>query len=290
MAQLTLSGFADEAAVDLAGQITALRENRLHYVELRQVDGLNIADFDMSKTREVRQVLDQNDISVSCLGSPIGKINLSDPFKPHLEKMRRLCETAHGLNAPLIRIFSFYLPSDHTPDQCRQEVIEKMGRLLDLAAADECILLHENERDIYGDIPERCLDLHQQFGDRLRGILDPANYLLVSADPLAGMKRLFDWIDYLHIKDVRISDQRIVPAGIGDGSIPEIIKLFNQKKGRRFLSVEPHLTHFSGRDQLEKDSSNTPDLLAQDYTYTDGPTAFRAAVDACRTLLEKEMQ
>ncbi len=285
MARLILSGFADEASPCLDGQIDALTDNKVAYVELRQVDGINVADFTPEKTATIAQKLKGHQIHVSCLGSPIGKIKLTDSFPEHLEKMKQLCDTAHRLETSLIRIFSFYLPEQQTPEQCREEVIERVGRLLDIADAQSCTLLHENERDIFGDVPERCLQLHRAFESRLRGILDPANYLLVDADPLQAMVELDEWIDYLHIKDVRLSDKRIVPAGKGDGRLPEIINLMKKKEGSRFLSVEPHLTHFAGREALEKDSSNTPEQLADEYTYADGPSAFKAAVQACRSLL-----
>lgn len=288
MSKFILTGFADEAAQDLYGQIKALQDNQMSFVELRMIDGESIADISQAKAKEVKAALQKSDIGVSCLGSPMGKINLADSFGEHLEMMRRLCETAHILATDKIRVFSFYLPENQTPEQCREEVIERLGRLIDIAVAESCVLLHENERDIYGDIWERCLDLHKAFGEKLRGILDPANYLLVGSDPLAAMQELFPWIDYLHIKDVRLKDQRIVPAGEGDGRIPEILELMRQKPGQHFLSVEPHLTHFAGRDQLEKDSTNTPAYAdaGDDYTYRDSISAFTAAVRFCRRLID----
>lgn len=285
MAQLALSAFADEAAPDLDGQVQALQENGVGYLELRHVGGVNVADFSADQTRDIAKALAAKDLKVSCLGSPIGKMNLKDPFPPHEEAMKRLCQTAQTLKAPYIRIFSFYLPAGQTPADCRQEVLERLDRLLSIAASEGGpMLLHENERDIYGDIPERCLDLQKELGGRLGAILDPANYLLVEADPYEAMLRLEPWVEYLHIKDVRCKDQRIVPAGMGDGRLPEIIDRMRLKEGQRFLSVEPHLTHFDGRDQLEQDSSQTPD---DDFAYEDGFAAFRAAVSACRQIVEK---
>lgn len=283
MGQLVLSGFADEAASGLSEQIQALQLAGLSHVELRMVDGISIADVDSVKAKQVHEQLENAGIKVSCLGSPIGKISILDPLEPHLDVMKRLCQTAHQLQTDRIRVFSFFMPQDENPARYRSQVIDRLGRLLDLADAEACTLLHENERDIYGDVPERCLDLHQTFGHRLRGILDPANYLLVNADPWQAMQQLEPWIDYLHVKDVRRSDQRIVPAGAGDGSLAKLMRVMRGKPGERFLSVEPHLTHFSGRDQLEKDSSQTRED-GGDYTYPDGLTAFLAAVDACRTL------
>jgi len=285
MGRLVLTGFADEAAIGLKEQVQALRTAGLSHVELRMVDGISVADFDHAMAQQVHQTLEAARIEVSCLGSPIGKISVLDPIGPHLDVMKRLCQTAHQLETDRIRVFSFFIPQGKDPADYRGKVIDQLGRLLELAESEGCVLLHENERDIYGDIPDRCLDLHRTFGTRLRGILDPANYLLVDADPWQAMQALEPWIDYLHVKDVRRSDQRIVPAGAGDGSLAALMRVMRNKPGDRFLSVEPHLTHFSGRDQLEKDSSQTREDDG-DYTYPDGLTAFLAAVNACRTLSE----
>jgi sugar phosphate isomerase/epimerase len=238
------------------------------------------------KAKMVARQLADGGIQASCLGSPIGKTWLDQPFAPVAEMMRRLLETASILSTDRIRVFSFYLPAGQTAADCRDEVIDRLGRLLDLADDAGCRLLHENERDIYGDTRERCLDLHQALGTRLRGILDPANYLLVGTDPLAAMHDLDEWIDYLHIKDVRLRDTRIVPAGFGDGRIIDILSLMARKPGSHFLSIEPHLTLFAGRDKLEHDPGGVIPAASDEFVYPDGPTAFAAAVAACRKLVE----
>jgi len=281
-----LTGFADEAAVNLPEQIKAMKSCGLHFVELRQVDGINIGSFSEEKARSVAGALTDAGIGVSCLGSPVGKTVLDTPFEPVAEMMRRLCENAHILQTRYIRIFSFYLPKGQTAAECRGEVIDRLGRLLDIAEKQDITLLHENERDIYGDTRERCLDLHQALGVRLRGILDPANYLLVGTDPLAAMHDLEPWIDYIHIKDVRLADNRIVPAGAGDGQIPEILRIMSRKPGQHFLSVEPHLTLFAGRDQFEKSTGAVIPTASDEFVFPDGPSAFAAAVSATRTLVD----
>lgn len=285
MATFELTGFADEAAVSLPDQIAILKENNMRYVELRQIDGMNIGSLTAKKAKEIAVQLEDHGIGVSCLGSPLGKTKLDQPFEPVLEMHKRLCENAHLLKTPRIRIFSFYLPEGKSASECRSEVIDRLGQMLDIAEQEDITLLHENERDIYGDTKERCLDLHRAFGTRLRGILDPANYLLVGTDPLEAMRQLNPWIDYLHIKDVRLRDRRIVPAGAGDGKIPDILKIMAQKPGLHFLSIEPHLTLFAGRESLEKDPCAAVPASGDDYVYEDGPTAFAAAVTACRNLL-----
>lgn len=52
----------------------------------------------------------------------------------------------------------------------RGKVMEQLGRLVDYAKANEVILLHENEKDIYGDVADRCSEIMQKefYGDHLR--------------------------------------------------------------------------------------------------------------------------
>ncbi|NLB44587.1 MAG: sugar phosphate isomerase/epimerase [Clostridiaceae bacterium] len=283
MTRFFLSGFADEAAVELDRQIAVLKQNDMRYVELRQIDGKNIGSLTDGEARSAAAKLSDSGIGVSCLGSPLGKTRLDEPFEPVAEMVKRLCGHARTLDTTLIRIFSFYLPQGQSAADCRGEVVDRLGRMLDLAAQEGVTLLHENEKDIYGDTLERCLDLFEALDGKLKGILDPANFLQVGTDPLEAMRQLLPWIEYVHIKDVRLKDRRVVPAGAGDGHIADILALMNGKGGDRFLSVEPHLTLFAGREKLEKDSG--PVLSASDeFVFADGPAAFAAAVAAIRQL------
>ena len=113
---------------------------------------------------------------------------------------------------------------------------------------------------------------------------DSGNYVLVGSDPLAGAKALYDWIDYVHVKDARTADRLIVPPGAGDGRYPEILTLLAAKPGVLFTAIEPHLTLFSGRDQLEKKTAGTP-TAADGFVYPDAETAFAVAVEAFRALV-----
>lgn len=287
MSEIILSAFTDEAAADLAGQLRAMQANGLQAMDLRAVDGINVADLTPAKTRQVRDALSAEGFSVACLASPIGKIGIGDPFAPHLDKMKRLCETADLLDCRRVRFFSFFIPAGQTAADCRAEVLERLDQLLRIGTDAGLRLLHENEKDIYGDITERCLDLHQVFGERMGGIVDPANYLQVGSDPLQAMQTLNQWIEYLHIKDVRLSDGKLMPAGQGDGHVAEIIKLYTAIPERRHIAVEPHLFAFSGLSKLEKNpvsqkAAATGGLVSE---AEQALAVFATAISACRTLL-----
>jgi len=289
---ILLSAFADEAAQDLEGQIQALTLNRVPGIELRTVDSVNVADFDPLMTARVKNAFDRASIQVHCLATPLGKVKIDSPLESELERLKRLSQTAHALDCQRLRIFSFYVPAGHAAEY-RDEVMLRLERLLEVAAAEGIRLFHENEKDIYGDILERCADIHQTFTGKLGAILDPANYIQVGSDPLQAFATLDPWIEYLHIKDCRRSDGHIVAAGLGDGQIAEILRLFLAKPGRQSIAIEPHLFEFASLKSLEIHMSGNPGS-GQDVgvggDYTDALTAFAAGIAAFRTLAAQQSQ
>ena len=279
MSKWIISAFADEHSRSLEGQICALKENDLDHIELRFIDGKNIADMTENQVSELKKTLDMNGIAVSAIGSPLGKINLADDFEAHLEKTRRVCHTANILGADKIRIFSFYLHSGKSRKECRGEVTEKLGRMLDIADGFGVKLCHENEANIYGESPEYCLDLLEHFDGRLRAVFDMGNFVLDGCDPVKGYDMLKPYIEYFHIKDA-LAQGAIVPAGCGDAHIEELLHRFSRDSGKAvLLSIEPHLQTFDGLNALVGKSFDNP------YKFDSLKSAFNEAVKRTKELL-----
>ena len=110
MEHIILSGFSDEIAPELDLQLAALQEWDVTHLELRAADGVNVSDFTPEKVREVKAKLEAAGISVSSIGSPLGKIGIQEDFAPHLDKLKRTLEIQKELGAPYVRMFSFYIP------------------------------------------------------------------------------------------------------------------------------------------------------------------------------------
>lgn len=174
-------------------------------------------------------------------------------------------------------MFSFYPPKGEDIAAYRQQVIDQLGAMLDAADAQDIVLAHENEKGIYGDIPERCLDLVETFGGRLKCIFDPANFIQCGARPADAYPMLKKHIYYFHMKDALLADGSVVPCGMGDGSVPEILKDYGGDETG--LTIEPHLKVFAGLNALQGEE------LHHKYAYSDNRTAFRAAVDAVKSIL-----
>lgn len=289
---ILLSAFADEAAQDLEGQIQALIANKVPGIELRTVDSVNVADFDSTMTARVKTAFDQASLKVHCLATPLGKVQIDSPLESELERLKRLSQTAHALDCQRLRIFSFYVPAGRAAEY-RDEVMMRLERLIEVADAEGVRMFHENEKDIYGDILERCVDIHQTFQSKLGAILDPANYIQVGSDPLQAFKALDAWIEYLHIKDCRRSDGHIVAAGKGDGQIAEILNLFLANHNRQSIAIEPHLYEFASLKTLEIHMTGDPGSgqeVGVGGDYPDALTAFAAGISAFRTLAAQQNQ
>lgn len=269
--------FADEASSEINGQIKAMLRNRLDGLEIRNVDGINIADITCDKAREVKSALDAEGLVVWSVGSPIGKINVYDDFVPHLDKFKHTLELSNILGSENMRIFSFYIPEGVAHKDCQNEVLDRLGKMAEIAKSFGVILCHENEKGIFGDTPERCKILLDNI-DGLFGIFDPANFVQCGVDTLAAWEMLSDRIRYMHIKDSK-RDGTIVPAGKGDGNVREIVSRFVENGGRDF-TMEPHLTVFEGLATLEREGEQSNVTNA----FADADTAFDIACMVFREL------
>ncbi len=277
---MKIYAFADEASANIDEQIKAMKENRLDGLEIRNVDGVNIAEISDNKAKEVRKKLDDACLRVWTIGSPIGKIDIEkDDFTLHTEKFKRTLELADILGAENIRLFSFFTPAENR-DSYKDKVIERLGAFSEIAKVSGITLCHENEKGIYGDTPERCLEIHKALPE-IKAIFDPANYVQCKVDTLKAWEMIKPYVKYLHIKDA-LADGNVVPAGKGIGNVKYILDEF-KKLGGDSVTVEPHLTVFDGLKALEKEDDKS--VVGEVYKYSSNTEAFSAAVSALRELI-----
>ena len=265
----TLSGFIDEISPDFTQQCEVAAGLGLKYAEVRSAWDVNILDLEPGRLEVMKQTLAAHGLRVSSIGSPIGKIFIDEDFPPHLARMRHAAEVATFFGAPYIRIFSFFLRPGTDPAAHRDEVIERMRALTRVAEAADVILLHENEKEIYGDVPSRCLDIVRSVGSPyLRLAWDPANFVQVGVRPYTeGYDLLRSHLEYVQIKDAHAADGTVVPAGEGDGEVARTIDALHHDGFDGFFSLEPHLSAatatggFSGEELFRTAWQAFTDLL-----------------------------
>lgn len=279
MSNVIIGAFADEAGGKLNEQIAAMLDNGVKHLEARMVNGKNFIDCTVDEARAIKAELDAHDLRIWSIGSPLGKINVTDPMKPHLDKLKHTLELADIMGSERIRMFSFFIPEGEDPAIYRDEVMERLSRMVEVAEGSGVKLCHENEKGIYGDTAARCKDILDSVPG-LGGIFDPANFIQCGQDTLEAWALLHDRIDYFHVKDC-LADGKVVPCGKGIGNVPEILKKFIAAGGRQ-LTVEPHLTVFDGFAALEKDGAKTK---IDAFAYPSKRAAFDAAVTALKESL-----
>jgi 3-dehydroshikimate dehydratase len=241
---LKISAFADEISDDLDIQIENLAANGVGYIELRGVWGKNVMALDEAEIREVKRRANASGIGFSAVGSPLGKFPIDGDFSLQMEGLKKALEVAQILEAPYIRLFSFYLPEGKDPSAYRSQVLDWLGRMIAEAENTPVILAHENEKGIYGDTGARCLDLYSSLqSPAFTGIFDFANFVQCNQHPYADCwSMLRPYIRYFHVKDAKYNSGQVTPAGLGDGDILPILTEAFAAGFEDFLTLEPHLS------------------------------------------------
>lgn len=248
-----ISGFSDEISQDINVQFEALNRMGISYFEPRGINGKNISKMSEEEIYELKKLMDKSGIKVSSIGSPVGKIRVTESFDEHFDMFKNIVKFAKILGTRYIRMFSFYPGEDEVwTEAYKQEAFRRLACMIEYAKQEDVVLLHENEKGIYGDTGERCLELMENFyGDHFKAVFDPANSVQVKEDTWNAYEMMKPYIAYMHIKDANLSDGYVVPAGKGDGKVSNILKDLFASGFDGYLSIEPHLGFFEGLQDLE---------------------------------------
>ena len=266
----TLSGFGDEVDSEPILQVGVLQALGAQHIEVRSAWGTNVVDFDDTILARLKSVLDSRGMSVSAIASPIGKVPAAAPAEDELGRLRRIISTAHALETKYIRIFSFYRDADQSPEDIREPVMERLKLFASEAEEAGVVLVHENEKDIFGDTPERVLDIMKTVNSpALQVAWDNANFVQVGVRPYTeGYAMLRPYLAYFQIKDALAATGEVVPSGEGDGQLRETIGALAADGFAGFASLEPHLAE------------------AHDLGGFSGPLGYGRAARAFRSIAE----
>ncbi|MGL5188688.1 MAG: sugar phosphate isomerase/epimerase family protein [Cetobacterium sp.] len=282
---MKISGFIDEIDIGFKKEVEIIKNLKMKFIELRSIDGKNISEMSLSEIDEIQKYLLEKNIEVSCIASPIGKINIEnenfeEEFIEHFKKFKNVIEIAKRLKVKYVRVFSFFLNKENKK-KYENIIFEKIESFLKEVDGTDLVLLHENEKGIYGDDIESCLnliELTKKNSNRFKLIFDPANFVQVGVSPLKAYQKLKRYVEYVHLKDAKYSSNENVLIGTGDGQIFEILRELKNDSYENFLSLEPHLTNFSTLQSLEHES-----VKDRKVEFKDGKEAFETSL---KTLLE----
>lgn len=267
----SLSGFGDEIDDDPELQVAVLQALGASAIEIRSAWGVNVTQFDDSQLTRIAHVCEDHGMSVSAIASPIGKSELDAPIAYERNRLQHTIDVAHALHSNYIRIFSFY-HSGRTVDDARNTVIDRVGQLVALAESENVILLHENEKGIFGELPANILDMMRSIDSAsLRVAWDPANFVQVGISPYRDAFALLrPYFSYLQVKDAHAVSGIVTEPGGGDGELAETVRALADSGYAGFASMEPHLA------------------MAGKFQGYSGPVAFGRATRAFREIASSE--
>jgi sugar phosphate isomerase/epimerase len=262
-----ISAFADEISTDIQIQMDHLLENGINWCAMRGANGKNVMEFEEFQIKLIKTQFNNRGIKFSCVGSPIGKIKISDPFEPELARMKKAAKLALAFDTKVVRIFSFYVPAGEH-DQHKAEVLKRMKALVETAKTEGVNVELENEKGIYGDTADRQLEILEHVNaPNIRIAFDFANFVEVGQDPLQAWPKLKKYVVDFHIKDFK-KGGGVTPIGEGDGRAKEILKDAFAGGWAGYLTLEPHLSAagqfsgFTGGDLFKKAAEALKKLLS----------------------------
>jgi sugar phosphate isomerase/epimerase len=268
---IRISAFADEISKDPVEQIDVLSAHGIRHIEFRSIYGVNVLDLSDAQHEEFRTLLRKRGITLSAIGSPVGKIKITEPFDAHLERFECAMKLAEFYGTPRIRIFSYYMPPGEDPLLHREETMKRMAEITKGAAARGVTLLLENEKGIFGDTAARVLDILATVDSpHLSHAFDPANYVEVGQPIDEAWTMLRSRVTHFHIKDCDEQTRKNVPAGQGAGQIPRLLEEAVAAGYDGFCVLEPHLV-----------------IAELAYGFT-GPERFGDAARALQAILDEK--
>ena len=285
--RVVLSGFADEAANHKTAveQFAAFAALGLQFYSIRFIDvgsGIkNAMKLTRPELRKVRQLQDEFGLSVSSLGSPIGKVKLLDmddgtknvyvPFARYLAgDVKRACGLAHALQTKLIRGFSFYHPKGTNPQEHLPQAVDQLGQIAEACHREDLVFGLEVEANLVGSNGHLLAEIHRQVDHPAMVLVFDAANLIVQgysgAEILEQFRLMRPGLGWFHVKDYRnpkpvtkgghVDEDALahfVPADAGDAAHEVLFREFREvlpelegKLRRRgvpgvFLDLEPHL-------------------------------------------------
>jgi sugar phosphate isomerase/epimerase len=292
-----LTGFADEAAADIEGQIRATKELGWSRMESRNINGRNIHDISDAEFDAVCAALDRAGVSVNCFGSAIANWGKSilEPFDSSLAEARRAIPRMKRLGTVLIRIMSFAVLKDRGPeDQMAEERFRRLRELQKMFSDEGLIPVHENCMNYGGMGWQYTLRLLENVPG-LRLVFDTGNPVFSedrSKKPPYPMQSSWefyshvrDFVEYVHIKDGRIGpDGKAVFTfpGEGDGDVERIVEDLLRRGYDGGFSIEPHLA------VVHHDPSVTSKAEIMHRNYVEYGRRMEAMIQRIRRRIESE--
>lgn len=248
MSKFIISGFYDEVSSKLLTQLETIKDLGESYLCPRSINGKNISEYTLEEfNKEVQPLLDKYGIKISTIGSPYGKVALDNEggINDQLAKFVETVKICVSTGCKYIRIFSFFPPKGKDIDSCHDEVVLVLRKFLKLIEGTDIVLVHENEKEIYGDAPHRCIKLYKSINHpQFKLCYDASNYIQCGHDPKEAYEQTKEYTIEYHIKDCAAAKVE-VPLGMGEGRYQELLIDLDKRGYEGFVTLEPHTIKYA---------------------------------------------
>ncbi|SFL56707.1 sugar phosphate isomerase/epimerase family protein [Halanaerobium salsuginis] len=260
------TGFADEAAASIDQQIAVTKELGWHYIEAREIDGVNLTDLSEAKFAEIAEKLAKAGVEINCFGSAVANWGkdprFEDSFKRSLAELARAIPRMKQLGTKMIRGMSYGIPRDLGPQnpELEAKIIASLKKMVKLCAEADLIYVHENCMNYFSQSYQHMEQLTRSINsDNFKIVFDTGNPLMadnrMGAEPYSkqtswgAYQQLKDHIYYVHIKDGNFVKETagIFPEmnytypGEGNAEVKKILVDLLKNGYDGGLSIEPHM-------------------------------------------------
>jgi sugar phosphate isomerase/epimerase len=292
-----LTGFADEASGSIEGQIRATKTLGWQYIESRGIDGKNIHDLPEKEFDIVCGKLEEADIRINCFGSAIanhGK-RIDDPNEKSLDETRRAITRMNRLGTKLVRIMSFAVMKDRSPeDQMKKERFERLRQICRMFLDEGIQPVHENCMCYGGMGWTYTLELLENV-PALKLVFDTGNpvvdldYTKPPPYPRQSSWEFYshvrDHVTYVHIKDGYFDEKTgkevFTYPGEGRGDVVKIVRDLLERGYDGGFSIEPHMAVV-----YHDESVKSPDEIRFE-TYVEYGRRMMAIIDLVKRNLKQ---
>lgn len=255
-----LTGFADEAADGIDGQIEVTKKLGWKQIEIRAVDGSNFQDLSDEDFARVLNRLEESGIQANAMGSNIANWgrNIDEPFDEVLESVERVIGRMTQIGAKLVRIMSWKVIRDDKgraiEDQMEGERFRRLREITSRFNAAGITPVHENCATYGGMSWKHTLRMMGEVPG-LKLVFDTGNPPLTEdfdkdwpypdQSSWEYYSKVKNHIAHVHIKDSYHDEQTGEEVycwpGEGKGDVRRILADLESRGYDGGLSIEPHM-------------------------------------------------
>lgn len=247
----------DELSPNFQRALSMVKKVGIEWVELRVLNGKNVAQLEIKEAREFGRILKENGLKVCAISSPLlkcflpGEENLglvgdqfgfhADEYTSHLDIVDHLMDLAEIFGTPLLRVFTFWKGIETTPLKIGK-IAELMTPLATKAGNRGFILAVENEPSCYVQTASQLhLLLEKLDSPNVRALWDPGNAKLAGEDERKGYEEIKDSIVHVHLKDFKSVNGMIefTLPGEGEVDIAFVMTQLVRSNYKGVISLEP---------------------------------------------------